>query len=127
MNEMKPYNDLNFNSALYSDGIDNHEEDRKTELSKIDGIEHDLKISEKLYHPKDILITLNNMVNFYPCIPRSYKSVINRSCFTNCAANCFKKFVGVKVIRPTTKLNSWRKKNRISRRRKNCRTTALDI
>lgn len=108
MNKMKPYNDLNFNTALYSNGIDNNEEKRQSELSKIEGNAHDLEISEKLLHRRDILVTLNSMVNSGPCIPRSYKSVINRTCFTNCAVKSLKPLV-LKAASSNEKLCMWRR------------------
>lgn len=108
MIEMSQYNNLKFNSALYCNGTDSHEEERKIELSKIDGMEHDLTMSERLFHRRDILVTLNNVINSEFSIPRSYKSSISKSCFANCAASSFRKTIGGKTSK-NIRLNSWYK------------------
>lgn len=97
MIEMSQYNNLKFNSALCCNGTDSLEEERKIELSKIDGIEHDLTMSERLFHCRYILVTLNNVINSEFSIPRSYKSSISKSCIANCAASSFRKTIGGKT------------------------------
>lgn len=108
-NVMKPYNDMNFNTALFSSGIDSHECQRQTELSKITGNAHDLVISEKLFRRRDILTVVNDLINTDQCIPHSYKSVINRSHFGH-NVQSFKKPCRNVIVRPNVKLNTWRKK-----------------